>query len=175
MSTLTRNPLADPGLLGVNAGAASLPLCWVRRCSVTSPRRGTTGAWPSPVPWLPAVAFTGSQGGGSHVRWVSTWRAWRWPAGAGRATSGIAPLILTLTINLRFWQAGSLDIRNLHTLKVVLIPVLIAGATALITEPRAEQVPASAATPRRRWAVAWRAHSRSVCWRLPCFVQVRWR
>ncbi|GHL31978.1 hypothetical protein ECZU26_28030 [Escherichia coli] len=33
---------------------------------------------------------------------------------------------------MRFWQAGSLDIRNLHTLKVVLIPVLIAGATALL-------------------------------------------
>ena len=39
---------------------------------------------------------------------------------------------------LRFWQAGSLDIRN-HTLKVVLIPVLIAGATALLLKPRAEQ------------------------------------
>ncbi len=40
MQTLTRNPLADPGLLGVNAGPA-LPLCWVRRCLVTHPRRNT--------------------------------------------------------------------------------------------------------------------------------------
>lgn len=47
-------------------------------------------------------------------------------------TSGIALLNPDVYDQLRFWQAGSLDIRNLHTLKVVLIPVLIAGATALL-------------------------------------------
>lgn len=51
MQTLTRNPLADPGLLGVNAGA-SLPLCWVRRCLVTHPRRNNW-RWPSPGRWWP--------------------------------------------------------------------------------------------------------------------------
>ncbi len=48
-------------------------------------------------------------------------------------TSGIALLDPDVYDQLRFWQAGSLDIRNLHTLKVVLIPVLIAGATALLS------------------------------------------
>ncbi len=47
-------------------------------------------------------------------------------------TSGIALLNPDVYDQLRFWQAGSLDIRNLYTLKVVLIPVLIAGATALL-------------------------------------------
>lgn len=47
-------------------------------------------------------------------------------------TSGIALLNPDVYDQLRFWQAGSLDIRNLHTLKVVLIPVLTAGATALL-------------------------------------------
>ncbi|MDI8751952.1 hypothetical protein MJH54_29700, partial [Salmonella enterica subsp. enterica serovar Montevideo] len=32
---------------------------------------------------------------------------------------------------LRFWQAGSLDIRSLQTLKVALAPVVIAGIVAL--------------------------------------------
>ncbi|GHK20017.1 hypothetical protein ECZU29_54220 [Escherichia coli] len=36
-------------------------------------------------------------------------------------TSGIALLNPDVYDQLRFWQAGSLDIRNLHTLKVVLI------------------------------------------------------
>lgn len=31
MQTLTRNPLADPGILGVNLVPASL-LCWAPRC-----------------------------------------------------------------------------------------------------------------------------------------------
>ncbi|WP_348231276.1 iron chelate uptake ABC transporter family permease subunit, partial [Salmonella enterica] len=32
---------------------------------------------------------------------------------------------------LRVWQAGSLDSRSLHTLKVALAPVVIAGIVAL--------------------------------------------
>ena len=38
MQTLTRNP--------------ALPLCWVRRCLVTHPRRNNW-RWPSPGRWLP--------------------------------------------------------------------------------------------------------------------------
>lgn len=51
MQTLTRNPLADPGLLGVNA-VPVLPLCWVRRCLVTLPHRNNW-RWPSPGRWWP--------------------------------------------------------------------------------------------------------------------------
>lgn len=40
MQTLTRNPLADPGILGVNSGAAS-QLCWVPRCLASTPRRNS--------------------------------------------------------------------------------------------------------------------------------------
>lgn len=47
-------------------------------------------------------------------------------------TSGIALLNPDVYDQLRFWQAGSLDIRSLQTLKVVIVPVLIAGATALM-------------------------------------------
>ena len=45
MQTLTRNPLADPGL-------PALPLCWVRRCLVTLPHRNNW-RWPSPGRWWP--------------------------------------------------------------------------------------------------------------------------
>lgn len=46
-------------------------------------------------------------------------------------TSGIALLNPEVYDQLRFWQAGSLDIRSLQTLKVALAPVVIAGIVAL--------------------------------------------
>lgn len=44
MQTLTRNPLADPGILGVNNGSKASPLYWARRCLV-SPRRWNSFSW----------------------------------------------------------------------------------------------------------------------------------
>ena len=46
-------------------------------------------------------------------------------------SNGIALLNPDVYDQLRFWQAGSLDIRTLETLKVVVIPVMIAAAVAL--------------------------------------------
>ena len=112
MQTLTRNPLADPGLLGVNAGASF----------------AFAGALVASL----IVAFTGSQGGGQLSPVRLTLAGVALAAVLEGLTSGIALLNPDVYDQLRFWQAGSLDIRNLHTLKVVLIPVLIAGATALL-------------------------------------------
>ncbi|MGS8297470.1 Fe(3+)-siderophore ABC transporter permease [Escherichia coli] len=78
------------------------------------------------------VAFTGSQGGGQLSPVRLTLAGVALAAVLEGLTSGIALLNPDVYDQLRFWQAGSLDIRNLHTLKVVLIPVLIAGATALL-------------------------------------------
>jgi hypothetical protein len=44
---------------------------------------------------------------------------------AGRLSSGISLLNADVYDQLRFWQAGSLDIRTLQTLKIVLLPVLL--------------------------------------------------
>ncbi|XNM58589.1 iron chelate uptake ABC transporter family permease subunit [Escherichia coli] len=62
MQTLTRNPLAHPASLGVNAGA-SFAIAGVRRCLVTI-CAGTTGDGlrRALVASLIVVAFTGSQG-----------------------------------------------------------------------------------------------------------------
>ena len=78
------------------------------------------------------VAFTGSQGGGQLSPVRLTLAGVALAAVLEGLTSGIALLNPDVYDQLRFWQAGSLDIRNLHTLKVVLIPVLTAGATALL-------------------------------------------
>ncbi|MCS5967511.1 iron chelate uptake ABC transporter family permease subunit [Klebsiella variicola subsp. variicola] len=64
MQTLTRNPLADPGLLGSTPAPAS-PSSSARRCS-GSPPAGATAllAFCGALCASLLVAFTGSQGGG---------------------------------------------------------------------------------------------------------------
>ncbi|EEX2794784.1 Fe(3+)-siderophore ABC transporter permease [Escherichia coli] len=126
MQTLTRNPLADPGLLGVNAGASFAIVLGAALFGYSSAQEQLAMAFAGALVASLIVAFTGI----SPVRLTL--------AGVALAavleglTSGIALLNPDVYDQLRFWQAGSLDIRNLHTLKVVLIPVLIAGATALL-------------------------------------------
>ena len=131
MQTLTRNPLADPGLLGVNAGASFAIVLGAALFGYSSAQEQLMMAFAGALVASLIVAFTGSQGGGqlSPVRLTLAGVAL---AALEGLTSGIALLNPDVYDQLRFWQAGSLDIRNLHTLKVVLIPVLTAGATALL-------------------------------------------
>ena len=124
MQTLTRNPLADPGLLGVNAGASFAIVLGAALFGYSSAQEQLVASL--------IVAFTGSQGGGQLSPVRLTLAGVALAAVLEGLTSGIALLNPDVYDQLRFWQAGSLDIRNLHTLKVVLIPVLIAGATALL-------------------------------------------
>jgi iron complex transport system permease protein len=62
MQTLTRNPLADPGILGVNSGASFAIVLGAALFGFSSPSEQLMMAfaarWPSLV-----VAFTGGQGG----------------------------------------------------------------------------------------------------------------
>ena len=116
MQTLTRNPLADPGILGVNSGASFAIVLGAALFGLTSPSEQLVMAFCGALAASLVVAFTGSQGGGqlSPVRLT---------------LAGVA--LAAVYDQLRFWQAGSLDIRTLETLKVVAIPVIIAAAVAL--------------------------------------------
>ena len=132
MQTLTRNPLADPGILGVNSGASFAIVLGAALFGLTSPSEQLVMAFCGALAASLVVAFTGSQGGGQLSPVRLTLAGVALAAVLEGLTSGIALLNPDVYDQLRFWQAGSLDIRNLHTLKVVLIPVLIAGATALL-------------------------------------------
>jgi ABC-type Fe3+-siderophore transport system, permease component len=79
------------------------------------------------------VAFTGSQGGGQLSPVRLTLAGVALGAVLEGLSSGIALLNPDVWDQLRFWQAGSLDIRTLQTLKVVTLPVLIAAAIALFS------------------------------------------
>ncbi|SQC41638.1 ferric enterobactin transport system permease FepD [Klebsiella pneumoniae] len=133
MQTLTRNPLADPGLLGVNSGASFAIVLGAALFGITSPQEQLLLAFCGALCASLLVAFTGSQGGGQLEPGAPHSRRGRPLRRYSRGLSnGIALLNPDVYDQLRFWQAGSLDIRTLQTLKIVLLPVVVAGIAALL-------------------------------------------
>ncbi len=131
MQTLTRNPLADPGILGVNNGASFAIVLGAALFGFSTPLEQLFMAFSGALISSLIVAFTGSQGGGQLSPVRLTLAGVALGAVLEGLTSGIALLNPEVYDQLRFWQAGSLDIRSLQTLKVALAPVVIAGIVAL--------------------------------------------
>ncbi|UJD93850.1 Fe(3+)-siderophore ABC transporter permease [Lelliottia amnigena] len=131
MQTLTRNPLADPGILGVNAGASFAIVLGAALFGFSSPTEQLVMAFCGALAASLIVAFTGSQGGGQLSPVRLTLAGVALGAVLEGLSSGIALLNPDVWDQLRFWQAGSLDIRTLQTLQIVTIPVLIAAVIAL--------------------------------------------
>ena len=119
---ITRNPIADPGLLGINAGAsfAVVLLLWLQGQvgEVDQVLAAFCGAAAAA-----AVVFSIGRGGPVHL------------ALAGAAlTALLIPLIALILLrdqsafdNFRFWSVGSLTGRELHT-AASLWPFLMLGA-----------------------------------------------
>lgn len=131
MQTLTRNPLADPGLLGVNSGASFAIVLGAALFGMTSPQEQLFMAFSGALTASLLVAFTGSQGGGQLSPVRLTLAGVALAAVLEGLSNGIALLNPDVYDRLRYWQAGSLDIRTLQTLKIVLLPVLIATGVTL--------------------------------------------
>lgn len=132
MQTLSRNPLADPGLLGVNAGASFAIVVGTALSGATSPMLLLTLAFGGAMAASLVVAFTGSAGGGQLSPVRLTLAGVALAAVLEGLSSGISLLNPVVYDQLRFWQSGSLDIRTLSTLNVVLLPVLAGLAIALL-------------------------------------------
>ncbi|WP_399198106.1 MULTISPECIES: Fe(3+)-siderophore ABC transporter permease [Tenebrionibacter/Tenebrionicola group] len=132
MQTLTRNPLADPGLLGVNAGASFAIVLGTALLGYSSPVTllglGFTGALLASL----TVALTGSQGGGQLSPVRLTLAGVALAAVLEGLSSGIALLNPAVFDQLRYWQSGSLDIRTFSTLKIIFAPIAVGLATALL-------------------------------------------
>ncbi|HEY1843383.1 MAG TPA: Fe(3+)-siderophore ABC transporter permease [Buttiauxella sp.] len=131
MQTLTRNPLADPGLLGVNAGASFAIVLGAAVWGFTSPMALLGLAFFGALSAALAVAFTGSAGGGQLSPVRLTLAGVALAAVLEGLSSGIALLNPIVYDQLRIWQAGSLDIRTLSTLKIILGPVIVGCGIAL--------------------------------------------
>lgn len=136
MQALTRNPLADPGLLGVNAGAYTAVVLGSATMGITI---GTAHVWLAlggALITAVVVYGIGTSGrlGGSPVKLVLTGVA------LGAVLSGLSHGI-TLAMpevfdKVRFWSAGSLQGRTFDEVTAVL-PFLAVGAVLAVLLPAA--------------------------------------
>lgn len=130
MQGLTRNPLADPGILGVNAGASLAVIVAITFFGVA----GAAG-----FVWF---AFAGAALATVVVYAVGAGRRGATPLSltlAGSAVTALLTSVITLVLltdlgtlsQFRFWQVGSLVGRGLETLAVV-GPFLAVGAVVAL-------------------------------------------
>lgn len=135
MQGLTRNPLADPGLLGVNAGASIAVLAAITLWGITSPTGFVWFAFAGAALASVVVGFIGTRGpdGTSPAKLALT------GAAVTAGLTAVTTLILTTSITafdvFRYWQVGGLTARGLDTVAVVAIPLLI-GAVIAFTSAR---------------------------------------
>ncbi|MFJ5261514.1 FecCD family ABC transporter permease [Streptomyces sp. NPDC088387] len=124
---LTRNPLADPGLLGVNSGAAVFVVFAITHLSLTEPGQyiwfGFLGACLAAV----LVYGVGSLGreGATPVKLALAGAATT--AVLGSVTSAMLLMDSQTFDQFRFWQVGALTGRDMDVLRQAL-PFVVAGA-----------------------------------------------
>ncbi|MFB7656320.1 MULTISPECIES: FecCD family ABC transporter permease [unclassified Streptomyces] len=125
MQTLTRNPLADPGLLGVNAGASAAVVTAIGVLGITS---FTGYLWFALAGAALAATAVHALGGG---RWATPVRL----ALAGTAVNaalfgyvnGLSLWHLSTLDEMRYWSVGTLAKRDASLLLTV-APLLVSGA-----------------------------------------------
>ncbi|WP_038181223.1 iron chelate uptake ABC transporter family permease subunit [Vibrio rhizosphaerae] len=135
IQSITRNPLADPGILGVNAGASFFVLTGIILLGNHSMAEHL---------WL---AFFGAMFTSIFVYFVGTYKEARVNplkitlAGIaiGALLAGIASSMTLMNPEafdaMRFWDAGSLDIRDRSLALMAVLPVLAGVITALAIAP----------------------------------------
>ncbi|MGW8063111.1 FecCD family ABC transporter permease [Streptomyces ziwulingensis] len=133
MQTLTRNPLADPGLLGVNAGASAAVVTAIGVLGITS---FTGYLWFALAGAALAATAVNALGGG---RWATPVRL----ALAGTAVNaalfgyvnGLSLWHLSTLDEMRFWSVGTLANREVSLL-VTVAPLLLGGAVLALALAR---------------------------------------
>ncbi|ROS40473.1 FecCD family ABC transporter permease [Amycolatopsis thermoflava] len=124
MQALTRNPLADPGLLGINAGAATAAALSVGVLGVTDLRAFVWFAFLGAAIAGFVLYVIAGRGGSSPVRLALAGTA------VSAALTGLTQamtLLDTQTLDqMRFWTVGSLERADGGTL-VRVLPFLVAG------------------------------------------------
>ncbi|QAY74500.1 iron ABC transporter permease [Agromyces protaetiae] len=119
---VTRNPIADPGLLGVNAGASLAVVLSISFLGVTAP---IGFIW---------FAFAGAAAAALIVFWIGYGRPVRLALVGAAVTAFLTPLITLVLLRdtdafnrFRFWSVGSLTGRDLSVVGT-LWPFLVVGA-----------------------------------------------
>lgn len=126
IQAMTRNPLADPGILGVNAGAGFFVVLGVALFGVTSIQEYIWFSFAGAVVATVAVYFIGSRGRGGTTPLRLTLAGVALGAVLGGISSGITLLRPSVFNSMRNWSAGTLSNRTWETLSTV-APFIIAG------------------------------------------------
>jgi iron complex transport system permease protein len=133
MQGLTRNPLADPGLLGVNAGAAVAVLLAITVWGVTTPSGFVWFAFLGAAAAAVVVAVIGARGpdGANPAKLALT------GAAVTAGLTAVTTLLLTTSTTafdvFRYWQVGGLTARGLDAVAVVAVPILLGVVIALVS------------------------------------------
>ncbi|MEE4022158.1 iron chelate uptake ABC transporter family permease subunit [Gordonia sp. PKS22-38] len=135
MQGLTRNPLADPGILGVNSGAYFAMVVAAVAWDVSSTGGYMAASMVGAFLAATLVYFVGSRGisGASPEKLVLTGVA------AGSIFSGIGFGLTMIDPKsfdaIRSWQVGTLDGRDWSQVSVVWIPIVVGALAAMILIP----------------------------------------
>ncbi|MFF9200062.1 FecCD family ABC transporter permease [Streptomyces sp. NPDC014779] len=130
MQGLTRNPLAEPGLLGVNAGAAAAVVSAIAFLGVTDPAAYVWFAFVGAAVVSVLVYVLGGSRGATPVRLALAGTA------ATAALYGYVNAVQLLNSaaldRLRFWTVGSLADANMDTVRRIAPFVLVGTVLALL-------------------------------------------
>ncbi|MEU0074434.1 iron chelate uptake ABC transporter family permease subunit [Streptomyces sp. NPDC006332] len=133
LQALTRNPLADPGLLGINAGASAAVVTAISFLGVTSLSGYVWFAFLGAAAVGAVVWFLGGSRGATPVRLALAGTA------ISAALYGYLQAVMILdnaALNrMRFWTVGSLSSANDSTIAQVL-PFLLAGSVLALALAR---------------------------------------
>nr|QEO74090.1 transport system permease protein [uncultured bacterium] len=124
MQALTRNPLADPGLLGVNAGASAAAALSISVLGLTDLRAFVWFAFAGAALAGTALYMIAGRAGASPVRLALA------GAAVSAALTGFTQAVILLDQNaldqMRFWTVGALERADMGTLTDV-APFLVVG------------------------------------------------
>jgi iron complex transport system permease protein len=135
MQAITRNPIADPGILGVNTGAALAVVCGIAFFGITSPYQYLWLALGGAIVTAIFVYNVGSVGpGGSTPIKLALAGAATTAALSSLVSAVLLPRMAAMD-TFRFWQVGGVGGADWGTMAVI-SPLLLAGAAvALICAP----------------------------------------
>lgn len=135
MQALTRNPLADPGILGINSGAALAVLVGIAHLGLTAPIQYV---WLAVAGATAAAALVWLIGAGNRSRPTPVRLALAGAIVTAVLTGFIQMVLLphpNLLQSFRTWQAGSLSGPNLGQIATVSPLLLVGVVLAAISAP----------------------------------------
>ena len=135
IQALTRNPLADPGILGVNAGAGFAVVVGVAVFGVVSIQQYIWFAFVGAVVTTVVVYVIGSTGRGGATPVRLTLAGIAIGAVLGGVSSGITLLNPRVFDAMRFWGAGTLSNRTWEMVGTV-APFIVAGTLVALLVAR---------------------------------------